>query len=74
MAFEMTYKLAMAAAQDAGNRAMRAGGRKVWSAGDYRKACKEFERLWPRNLTAQDAVDESYAAATECASAAIYKA
>jgi hypothetical protein len=45
MAQEMTYKIAMAAAQDAGNRAMRAGGRKVWSAGDYRKACDELERL-----------------------------
>jgi hypothetical protein len=24
---------------------MRAGGRKVWSMGDYRKACEEFARL-----------------------------
>ena len=57
----MTYKLAFAAAQDAGNRAMRVGGRKVWSAGDYRKACEEFERLWPspdapRPATADDAI------------------
>lgn len=43
----MTHKIAFAAAQDAGNRAMKKGGRKVWSAGDYRKACQEFERLWP---------------------------
>jgi hypothetical protein len=46
-AMQMTYRLACAAAQDAGDRAMRKGGRKVWSAGDYRRACEELERLWP---------------------------
>lgn len=43
----MTYKIAFAAAQDAGNRAMKDGKRTTWSVGDYRKACAEFERLWP---------------------------
>ena len=41
----MTRQIAFAAARDAGNRAMRQGGRKVWSAGDYRKACEELDRL-----------------------------
>jgi hypothetical protein len=49
----MTYKVAFAAAGDCGNRAMRAGGRKVWSVGDYRKACEEFERLWPAKTNPQ---------------------
>ena len=43
----ITYAIAFAAARDAGNRAMKAGGRKVWSRGDYLKACAELERLWP---------------------------
>lgn len=43
----MTYEIAMAAARDAGNRAMRADGRKEWSVEDYNIACAEFERLWP---------------------------
>jgi hypothetical protein len=42
---QMTYAIAMAAARDAGNRAMWAGNRTVWSVGDYRKACVELERL-----------------------------
>ncbi len=41
----MTRAIAFAAAKDAGNRAMRSGGRKIWSVGDYRKACTELERL-----------------------------
>ena len=41
----MTKEIARAAAMDAGNRAMRAGGRKAWSAEDYNVACEEFERL-----------------------------
>jgi hypothetical protein len=41
----LSYKLAMAAAQDYGNRLMKRGGRKAWSVGDYRRACAELERL-----------------------------
>lgn len=41
----MTYKLAHAAAWDAGNRSMRAAGRKTWSADDYAACCAEFNRL-----------------------------
>ena len=43
----MTRELAHAAATDAGNRAMRAGKRTVWSPEDYAVACREFDRLWP---------------------------
>lgn len=42
---ELTRKLIFAAAQDAGNRAMRAGGRTVWSTSDFAVAVTEFERL-----------------------------
>lgn len=45
----MTYAIAMAAAADHGNRLMKAGGRKAWSAGDYGRACAELER--PLKLT-----------------------
>ncbi len=41
----MTYKIAMAAAHDFGNKLMKQGGRKVWSVGDYRRACAELDRL-----------------------------
>lgn len=41
----LTPALIRAAATDAGNRSMRAAGRKVWSAEDYDAACAEFERL-----------------------------
>jgi hypothetical protein len=44
---EITYKLAMAAAQDVGNRSMRAGGRSKWAVKDWKVACETFERLWP---------------------------
>jgi len=41
----ITYKIAMAAAQDAGNRHMRLAGRKAWNAADYRYASAEYARL-----------------------------
>jgi hypothetical protein len=41
------YDMARSAATDAGNRSMRAAGRKVWSADDYSAACAEFARLMP---------------------------
>ncbi len=44
---ELTYKIAMAAAQDTGNRSMRAAGRKVWSDEDHGAAVTEFNRLRP---------------------------
>lgn len=36
---EMTYGLAMAAAQDAGNRSMRKGHRTKWAVKDWNVAC-----------------------------------
>ena len=42
----MTYGIAMAAAQDAGNRSMRAGGRTKWAVKDWNVACRTFERLY----------------------------
>lgn len=44
---EMTYGLAMAAAQDAGNRSMREGRRAKWAVKDWNVACETFERLYP---------------------------
>lgn len=43
---KMTYSIAMAAAQDAGNRSMRAGGRTKWAVQDWNIACQTFERLY----------------------------
>lgn len=43
----MTYKLAMACGQDAGNRHMRKAGRMAWNEEDYNAAVEEFSRLWP---------------------------
>lgn len=52
----LTVEVARAAATDAGNEAMRASGRKAWSADDYNAACAEFDRLWPTEAEqAQDA-------------------
>src|ERR1019366_10515824 len=42
---EITYKIAHAAATDAGNHAMRSGGRTVWSFDDYGVCIAEFRRL-----------------------------
>ena len=44
---KMTRELAYAASLDAGNRAMRAGGRTAWSEDDYNTVIREFRRLWP---------------------------
>lgn len=44
----LTYDLAMAASQDAGNRSMRKAERKVWNEDDYNAAAAEFDRVWPR--------------------------
>jgi len=41
----MTDTIARAAATDAGNRAMRAGGRTAWSVDDYDAAAAEYQRL-----------------------------
>ena len=41
----LTKKMIYAAAKDAGDRAMRKGGRTVWATEDYNAACDEFERL-----------------------------
>jgi len=38
-------ELARAAAQDVGNRSMRAGGRAAWNREDWLAACREFNRL-----------------------------
>ena len=44
----ITYQIAMAAAQDAGNRHMRAAGRTKWDEEDWNHACETFKRLWPQ--------------------------
>ena len=44
---KLTRELAYAASVDAGNRAMRAAGRKAWTQDDQRIAIREFDRLWP---------------------------
>ena len=43
----MNYKLAMAAAKDAGDRSMRKAGRRKWSQADRNVAVREFNRLMP---------------------------
>ena len=42
----LTCKIARSAAQDAGNRAMQAGGRTSWNRADYNASVTEFYRLW----------------------------
>jgi hypothetical protein len=42
----MTYKIAMAASQDAGNRHAKKHGRTAWNEDDFNHAAKEFERLY----------------------------
>lgn len=44
---KLTRDLAWSAATDAGNRSMRAAGRRRWSRADYSAAVREFDRLWP---------------------------
>ncbi len=51
---KLTRDLARAASQDAGNRAMKKGGRTVWDREDYNEAVKEFDRLWPLELDEKD--------------------
>ena len=41
----MTYKLAMAAGQDAGNRSAKAAGRKVWNEDDWNVASAVVAKL-----------------------------
>lgn len=41
----LTFQLVFAAGRDAGNRSMRAAGRKKWIQADYNAACREFRRL-----------------------------
>lgn len=43
-----TYRLAMAAGQDAGNRSMRAAGRATWNSDDFAVAAAMTERLLAR--------------------------
>ena len=47
---ELTRESAWAAAHDAATKAMRKGGRTVWSQEDFNVARKEFDRLWPEHL------------------------
>lgn len=42
----ITYEIAMAAGQDAGNRSMRAAGSTKWSRKDWSVARDETSRLW----------------------------
>jgi len=45
---KITYKLAMAAGRDAGNRNMRKNGRTTWNLADRNIAAKEFHKLMPK--------------------------
>lgn len=40
-----TYKIAMAAGQDAGNRNMKKAGRKAWNKADFALAAKTTAKL-----------------------------
>lgn len=40
-----TYKIAIAAGQDAGNRRMKAAGRSKWNRGDYAEAARVTRTL-----------------------------
>lgn len=42
-----TREIAMAAAQDEGNRSARATGRAAWNEEDWLAACAVFNRLYP---------------------------
>lgn len=42
---KLTEDLIRAAAQDAGNRSMRAGKRSKWNRDDFDAAVREYERL-----------------------------
>lgn len=44
----MTHAIARAVATDAGNRSMRAGGRRAWSEADYNAAVEVFNYHWPQ--------------------------
>jgi hypothetical protein len=48
-AHDYRYKLAHAAAWDAGNAHMEAHGRKVWNRDDWNAMCAEFARLMPED-------------------------
>lgn len=45
MAIQITYKIAMAAGQDAGNKAMKAAGRTSWNEDDFNVAAELTTRL-----------------------------
>ena len=55
----MTYSLAMAAGQDAGNRSMRRAGRSKWDESDWNAAAETFARLWGKgNQTVKEDDDD----------------
>ena len=58
----LTYDLAMAAAQDAGNRSMRAGGRVDWNDDDWNAMCAEFDRLIPPSRVSSTHLDSPHPA------------
>lgn len=45
MAIKVTYKIAMAAGRDAGNKSMRAAGRTGWNEDDWNVAAEVTARL-----------------------------
>lgn len=48
----MTYKLAMAVGEDAGNRNMRKHGRTAWNIDDWNASVEAFNKAYPLgNLT-----------------------
>lgn len=53
MGIRATYKIAMAAGQDAGNRRMHADGRTEWNAADYAVACDVTAQLMKSSTGAE---------------------
>lgn len=49
---QVTYKIAMAASMDAGNRNARKNGRSVWSDEDRDVAVETFHRLFGEQVSA----------------------
>ncbi len=41
----MNHEIALAVGKDAGNRSMKAAGRKIWSVNDWNVACDTYDRL-----------------------------
>ena len=50
-AIPLTYEIAMALSHDAGNRAMRKGGRRKWNCDDWNASVTVFDKVMGAKLT-----------------------